>query len=267
MKNLLLFLFLSASIFSFSQNHKDAIASINTIEDAQAYADEFEEVSIVFLHEELANSTYMEMKDTLKVGDGFSMQFYRLKVVALGDKELFHCRYIFINEFELEEGKAKKNQDLIVKKLRNGEPFEDLHANYSMDKNLNAGNLGWIDPDHMAEGFRDALVAHNNGDVFKCSDDSLGWHYVVEVTNKPKKVNGHYVLVYPEIANVGNDQDIDHEANLKELSSVDEMRNYAEKNSAVNIHLFNSVNDLQFYGSLEKLKEQSEALVGNKVDI
>jgi hypothetical protein len=267
MKNILLFLFLSATLFSFSQNHKDAIASINSLEDAEAYADEFEEVTVVFLHEELSNSTYIDMKDTLKVGDSFGMQFYRLKVVALGEKELFHCRYIFINEFELDDGQAKKNQDLIVNKLSNGDAFEDLHAKYSMDKNLNAGDLGWIDPDHMAEGFRDALITHKNGDVFKCSDDSLGWHYVVEVTDEPKKINGHYVLVYPEIANVGNDQNIDHEANLKALRSADEMRNYAGKNSAVNIHLFNSVNDLQFYENLEKLKEQSEFLVGNKVDI
>ncbi|MFT6245362.1 MAG: Zn/Cd-binding protein ZinT [Salibacteraceae bacterium] len=267
MRNLLLFLFLSASISAYSQNHKDAISSINTIEDAETYADEFDEVSIVFLHEELENSTYIDMKDTLKVGDGFSMQFYRLKVVALGEKELFHCRYIFINEFELEEGQAKKNQDLIVNKLSNGDAFEDLHAKYSMDKNLNVGDLGWIDPDHMAEGFRDALIMHKNGDVFKCSEDSLGWHYVVEVTDKPKKINGHYVLVYPEITNIGNDQNIEHEANLKELNSANEMRDYARKNSAVNIHLFNSVNDMQFFRNLEELKEQSEVIVGNKVDI
>ena len=54
---------------------------------------------------------------------------------------------------------------------------------------------------------------------------------------------------------------------MKELRSANEMRYYAGKNSAVNIHLFNSVNDLQFFGSLEKLKEQSEVIVGNKVDI
>tara|TARA_B110000305_G_scaffold123073_1_gene137903 strand:- start:13 stop:1191 length:1179 start_codon:yes stop_codon:yes gene_type:complete len=267
MRNLILFLSLSASISVYSQNHKDAIAFISTIEEAEAYADDFEEVSVMFLHEELANSTYMDMKDTLKVGDGFSMQFYRLRVVALDEKELFHCRYIFMSEFELEDGQVLKNQDAIVKKLKNGEMFEDLHAKYSMDKSANAGDLGWVDPDHMAEGFREALIRHKNGDVFKCSEDSLGWHYVVEVTDEPKKVNGHYVLVYPEIANVGNDQNIDHEANLKELRSANEMRYYAGKNSAVNIHLFNSVNDLQFFGSLEKLKEQSEVIVGNKVDI
>ena len=267
MKNLLLFVALSASMFSYSQDHKVAIAAINNFEDAQAYADEYPEVNLVFLHEELANSTYLEMKDTLKAGDNFSMQFYRLRVIELGDKELFHCRYIFINDYDLTDGEAQRKQDEIVKKLSDGDDFEDLHAEYSMDENANAGNLGWIDPDHMAEGFRDALIAHKNGEVFKCADDSLGWYFVVEVTLEPNKVMGHYVLVYPETSAIGNDQNIDHEANLKELSSVTEMRNYANKNSAVNIHLFNSVNDLQFFWNLEKLREQDEKIVGNKVDI
>lgn len=267
MNNLLLFLLITLSFNGLPQDHKTAIAGLNNLEDAQVYADKHQDVNVIFLHENLENSTYLQMKDTLKVGDSFKMQFYRLRVVELGKKDLYNCRYIFMNDYDMIDGEAQINQDKIIEELKAGKNFSDLHSEYSMDDNENGGDLGWIDPDHMAAGFRDALLEHKNGDFFKCSDDSLGWHYVVEITEKPKKVEGHYMLIYPEEGPIEIDQNIDHEANLKELSTDEEVRDYARKNEAVNLHLLNEINDLKFFSYVNDLVKKGEPVVGNKVDI
>jgi len=267
MNNLFLFLLILIPFIGESQDHKEEISRINNLEQAQMYAEKHHDVNVVFLHENLENSTYLQMKDTLKVGDSFKMQFYRLRVVELGDKDLYHCRYIFMNDYDLADGKAQSNQDKILEELNAGKDFVDLHHTYSMDESDNHGDLGWIDPDHMAIGFREGLLSHKNGDVFKCSDDSLGWHYVVEMIDKPKKVEGHYVLVYPDTELMDMDHTVDHEANLKTLSTDVEVRNYAKKHDAVNLHLFNEVNDLQFFRNAEEFLQSGQPLIGSKLDI
>lgn len=267
MNKFLFLVFLLAPIIAFSQDHRTDVAAINSLEDAQLYADRFREVNVVFFHENLDNKAYLDMKDTLKVGDQFKMQFYNVRVVELGSKKLYNCRYIFINEQNLTDGEAQRNQDEIINQIKSGKSFEEVHKVYSMDNNSNGGDLGWVDPDHMAAGIRDGLSSHKSGDVFKCSDDTLGWHYVVEIIEKPKKVDGHFVLVYPETVSFEGDENIDHEANLRMLSTDEEVRDYSMKHDGVNLHLFNEVNDLQFFWNVKQLQESAATIVGNKMDI
>lgn len=267
MKIFLFLFFLSSSLLTFSQDHEKDIAGINSLKEAEAYSEEHSDVSVVFLHENLENSTYLQMKDTLAVGDSFKMQFYRVRVVELGNKDLYHCSYIFLDERGQSKKKVQKDQDDIVEKLESGSKFADLHAEYSMDNNANSGNLGWVDPDHMADGFKEALFSHKNGDIFKCSDDSLGWHYVIQLTDDIKKVKGHYVLVYPEMGPMEIAETIDHEANLKLLSTPEEIRDYAKENQAVNMHFFNEINDLEFFQVVGSLKNNSDPELGQSIDI
>lgn len=267
MKIIFLLSFLISSLLGFSQRYESDIAAINSRESAEAYAELHGDVSIIFLHDNLENSTYLEMKDTLKVGDSFKMQFYRLRVVELGEKELYRCSYIFMDSKNQIDGKVQRDQDEILKKLKSGDSFPSLHAKYSMDKNENNGDLGWIDPDHMAPGFRDGILTHKYGDIFKCSDDTLGWYYVVKITEKTKKIKGHYVLVYPEMGPLGISETIDHEANLKLLSTDEEIKEYALNNESVDIHLFNEVNDPQFFKNLVQFENTGAPIIGNKFDV
>lgn len=242
-----------------------AVANIDNKEDAALYAEDYPMVNLIFLHEGLDNETYHQMKDTLEVGDHFQMQFYHLSVVEKSSKELVHCRYIYIDQKNLGDGEGVSIQEKIHKGLEAGAQFDSLHAIYSMDNNPNQGNLGYVDPDHLSEGFKNGLRSHEYGDIFTCSDDSLGWYYVVEITKEPRKVDGHYVLVYPEQA--FSDENVDHEANLRNFSSDAEIKEYAAQHNDVMITLKNSENDLQFFWNIEQLKEKGEYVVGNKMDI
>jgi hypothetical protein len=113
------------------------------------------------------------------------------------------------------------------------------------------GNLGWVDPDLFVPSFRDNVKSHSKGEVFISDSEEQKWYHVVVMLDAPKKVNGWHMLAYPLNAVLNEPEMIDHEVNLEQISSWVEFHDYSKKYDDVNLHLFNEVNDLQFFWNIE----------------
>ncbi|HDR90491.1 MAG TPA: peptidylprolyl isomerase [Bacteroidetes bacterium] len=83
---------------------------------------------------------------------------------------------------------AKEKVDLIMKKLRQGEPFDNLAVEYSDDQASAArgGELPWFGVGRMTRPFEEAAFAlKKNGDISDPVRTEYGWHIIKRLDHRP----------------------------------------------------------------------------------
>lgn len=92
-------------------------------------------------------------------------------------------------EKEAAEAKAKEKAEDIIKKLKNGEKFEDLAKKYSEDTSnaSNGGDLGYFDLDSMSEQFSEAVKKLKVDEYTKAPvKTEYGYHIILKTGEKKK---------------------------------------------------------------------------------
>lgn len=236
-----------------AQGHAENIAKLKSLQEAQNYAESNPGVEVAFMHSKLDNESYTSRMDTLKIGDCYSVQFYRICVVASGEKKLYHFRLFSFLEDQIPN--ARELADAVADSIQSGVPFETMYNRYSGKTDVVSADVGWVDPDYFIPSFREDLLNKHAGEVYATHDSNYNWHNIVEILEEPQMIEGNYVIYFPEeIAQSG--VQVDHDANLDQLKSSKEITDYINEHDDVQLQLFNALNNPDFFKKVQLQKEK-----------
>ena len=91
----------------------------------------------------------------------------------------FKVKYIFIDEKKLSQKEFKNIKKNIFKELDKGKSFSEIANMYSMDPGSKDGDLGWFPEGRMINSFEKAIKEHKKGEIFKVSESSRKWFFVI----------------------------------------------------------------------------------------
>lgn len=253
----ILFLIVLFPSLLFAQDHLSAIQSIHSLKAAEEYAEKHEDVNVAFMHARMNNEPYLSRMDSLQVGDSYEAHMYRIYVAAEGEKKLYRFRLISLTD-QKQNGHARERADSIVEQLKAGTSFEQMFLQFTENPidSTSFGDVGWVDLDYFIPSFQDDVRDKHKGDIFASHDDNLGWHNIVEMTEEPEVVQGHYVLFFPEMSFVNSQVDVDHSLRIDKLKTPDELISYANKHAAegVSLVLFNKKGNPTMYEAMSEAK-------------
>ncbi len=243
---------------AFSQDVLQEAQQIRDLEQAQQLADNNPQVVFGFLHNEMNNEDYSRREKDLNPGDTYTSGNYHVVVIAEGAKEIYRFRLLTITNQKTPNAKDKVEK--LLKEINAGasyeKAFEQYAENNGPDKEV-YGDVGWVDLDYFVDDFSKVVANRKKGDRFVAGDDARGWHNLVEMTHKPKKKNGHFVLLIPKSDQQSYFESINHAKNIAKLDSREELFNYAQKYPGdVMIQLLNSKSNAELYNSLAIRKDR-----------
>jgi len=179
----------------YSQDIKEKLKLVNTIEDANNLAQENTD-----FHFELITSTEIEKDDfsvkfpDAKLGDIFSDNDIVYKVLFSTKKKAFRVSYIYLDGSKLSVQEIDKIRTDILKDYHQKKDFVSLAKKYNMDGNKNGGDLGWFTEGMMVAEFEKAVEAQKINAIFKVDVPDRKWYYVVLKTFNDKEIKELSVL-------------------------------------------------------------------------
>jgi parvulin-like peptidyl-prolyl isomerase len=104
-----------------------------------------------------------------------------LKVIEIDSSTRTKSRHILIRD------ETDENINMVFKKLKSGEKFEELALKYGQDgTRTNGGDLGYFYSGQMPEEFEKAILSHSVGEAFIIKTN-FGFH-IVESLENPKRI-------------------------------------------------------------------------------
>ena len=138
-----------------------------------------------------------------KIGDIVLKQYnsnapkFVMKVLKVENEELCKVKYIYLSGGKYSKIEIDSLRALIIKRYNNGEDFEILVKEYTMDNNP-TGDLGWFYKGMMVDKFDDAVRKRKKGEIFTVDVEDKNWYYVVlkNHDNKTEKVIKSIMIKY-----------------------------------------------------------------------
>lgn len=94
------------------------------------------------------------------------------------ERPAIHVHYIYLDGHTLRQARINALRDSIMEAVEQGGDLGPLVERYTMDGNR-TGELGWALADDFVPEFRDAVLAHAAGDLFRVDVPENKWYYVV----------------------------------------------------------------------------------------
>ena len=186
MKSSLAALFLVFSVHVFGQpTVTEKFQKIANVEQAQQFITANPELKPALLNLSAGKDSTLIDKRLLrqKKGDIFSVGYVTYKVVEAKDTVDFRASYIFLDGSTLSKSEIDSLKKIIVKKASDGESFEKLSDQYTMDGNKTKGDTDWFFGEYMfPKEFQDAVEKHKLGEIFFVDVSEKQWHYIVKKT-------------------------------------------------------------------------------------
>jgi len=86
-----------------------------------------------------------------------------------------------------EKAQARKQIEMIQKKLKNGEDFAELAKKYSQSpSSIKGGDIGYVKKGQFVKSFEKAVFALEPGEVSDLVDTSFGYHLIKVTERKPE---------------------------------------------------------------------------------
>lgn len=130
-------------------------------------------------------------------GDNEKHVFY--KTLEKRDATSFRVQYIFLDNKKLTLEQIDSLKKVIFKRLNQGESFDNLAKEYSMDGNAKkGGDLGWFEEGMMRVEFEESIRSKKTGEIFTIDIPSENWYYIVRNSHDPR-VNTKVTILYIEM--------------------------------------------------------------------
>jgi len=84
----------------FGQGHRAGTEAIRTLEGAQAYAENYQNVSSVFLCNDFYRKPLGNSPDTLKAGDLLTSTYFETRLITKLDKDIYRFKIISLSTRE-----------------------------------------------------------------------------------------------------------------------------------------------------------------------
>jgi parvulin-like peptidyl-prolyl isomerase len=124
---------------------------------------------------------------------------YFFKTLSVTQVRSFRVQYIFLDNKKITKEKVDSLKSVIFKRLDNGESFDILAREYSMDINSQkGGDLGWFSEGMMMREFEEKIKRKQTGEIFAVDIPSEKWYYIVRNSHSPrfdKKASVLYVEI------------------------------------------------------------------------
>ena len=186
MKNSLVALFLLLSIPIFAQlTVREQFLKITTVDQAQKFIDANAQLKPALLHLSYGKDTTLIEKRLLKQnkGDVFSVGYVTYLIVEASETVNYRASYIFLDGGSLSNSETDSLKKVIMKKYSNGETFDKLSDEYTMDGNNTHGDTGWFFGEEMVpKELQDAVKNHKLNETFYVDVPDRQWHYIVKKT-------------------------------------------------------------------------------------
>ena len=118
-----------------------------------------------------------------KQGDVFSVGYVTYKVIESKESVQYRASYIFLDGGALTKAEVDSLKKIILAKIDQGVPWNDLSKQYTMDGNNTNGDTGWFfGPEMLPAEFQDAVAKHKTGEVFSVDVPEKQWYYIVKKT-------------------------------------------------------------------------------------
>jgi hypothetical protein len=112
------------------------------------------------------------------------------KILATEKVLAYRVQYILFNGNQMKIKQIHTRRDSILTRLKNGESFDVLARQYSMDDNAKkGGDLGWFKENELVPEFENAVKAHDPGEVFTVDVPTEKWYYIVKNSYRPREDN------------------------------------------------------------------------------
>lgn len=179
--NKFILLLLLTSFATYSQEITQRLIYINTIEDANKFAQENPDFYIEFVSwtPEIENEeAAQEMADS-KIGEIFADDEFAYKIFEITNIPAFRASYIYLDGSKLSLKEINKLRSKILEEYARQKDFTSLFRKYNMDGRQTDGDLGWFITGTMVPEFEDAVKTHKENDIFKVDVPSRKWYYIV----------------------------------------------------------------------------------------
>lgn len=205
MKKLLLFIFLSGTLFTAKSQSVAQIKKIlDTVSIPVAYV-KFVLKKKFFIDTVTVVSTaqFLGKADSLayhgktgKVYGPFKKENILVKILVKAPNTFYHINHILLDTAVFDKNFAESIADTIIAKIKNGRSTFAAQASiYSADyvSAAKGGDLGWFIKGVMLPQLDREMVKHKKGDMFTVWSDS-GLH-IVQIADNPKEDTGYALLL------------------------------------------------------------------------
>ena len=170
-----------------SQNIKEKLNNINTIEEAEKFvSDNPELTSEIFTISPETDATHVPAYfKTIKVGHIFNKDGHIFKVLSVTKENAFRVSYVYLDGSKLSRDEINNRRLQIISQYKEGKKFSDLALEFTMDGNLD-GDLSWTEG-MMASEFESAVKVHKKGEIFTVDIPTEKWYYVTLKTHEDIK--------------------------------------------------------------------------------
>lgn len=189
MKQILSFLFLTflTAQTILAQSTKrilDTLKTIDSIQQVDNLKANNPNWNIETIQFDESDTTFLKKIVNLKIGSttviNQEKEVYVVKAVKESIIEEHRVSYIYLSGKDLSPNRIDSLQQVIIKKYKEGVPFDELAQNYSMDGNAeNGGDLGWFSTRMMVKELSEPIKSHEHNDIFTVDIPAKQWHYVV----------------------------------------------------------------------------------------
>ncbi len=155
------------------------------MEQAQKFIDDNAPLKPVIFNVTAGKDSSIIAKRILRQAKGtvFNVGYVTYKVLESEESVKYRASYIFLDGGSLTPAEVDSLKKVIVKKANDGESFQALSDQYTMDGNTTHGDTGWFfGVEMMPEEFQDAVAKHKTGEIFFVDVPERQWHYIVKKT-------------------------------------------------------------------------------------
>lgn len=126
------------------------------------------------------------------VSEDESLAFYKKNMKKFRQAEKIRARHILVkvspDATPPEKAEARKKIETILKRIRNGEKFEDLARKFSEGPSgEEGGELGFVERKNMAKPFSDAAFSLKTGETSDIIETGIGFHLIQVSDRKPER--------------------------------------------------------------------------------
>jgi peptidyl-prolyl cis-trans isomerase D len=156
---------------------------------------------------EYVKLTAKEYEATAEIKDDEIQEYYNAKIAEFREEKKYRASHILLRPEQVKpdenlpteekkkilaeaEKSAKTKADDLIKKIKDGAPFEEMAKQFSEDKvsGANGGDLGVFPRGTMVPEFESALEKLNIGDISEPILTPFGYHIIKLIDKKPERV-------------------------------------------------------------------------------
>ena len=126
---------------------------------------------------------------------------YFFKTIVTTYVNSYRIQYIFLDNRKLCLDQIDSLRTIILKRVGDGEPFDQLAREYSMDANAKkGGDMGWVEEGRMHSEFEQTMKRKKLHEVYIVDVPVNKWFYVVKNAHAPR-VDKKVTVLWIELPN------------------------------------------------------------------